>query len=132
MEEVMSKNIIFYFTGTGNSLKVAKDVANIIHDCKVVSMSAYKEDDYLNDMERIGFVFPVYGSLPNLVNKFISNTEFPKNKDIYYFTVVTCGHFKWNGILKFLVQPNKVKQGGTNGIQENYVKRKRRDFSLAL
>jgi hypothetical protein len=36
------------------------------------------------------------------------------------------------GILKFLVQPNKVKQGGTNGIQENYVKRKRRDFSPAL
>jgi ferredoxin len=96
--EIMPKNIIFYFTGTGNSLKVAKDVANVIHDCKIVSMASYKKDAYLNDMERIGFVFPVYGSLPNLVNKFISNTEFPKNKDIYYFTVVTCGHFKWNSI----------------------------------
>ena len=79
----MSKNIIFYFTGTENSLKVAKDVANIINDCKVISMAAYKEDNCLNDMERIGFVFPVYGSLPNLVNKFISKIEFPKNKDIY-------------------------------------------------
>jgi ferredoxin len=94
----MSKNIIFYFTGTGNSLKVAKDVANVITDCKIVSMAAYKEDDCLNNMERIGFVFPVYGSLPNFVNKFISKIEFPQNKDIYYFTVVTCGYFKWNSI----------------------------------
>jgi ferredoxin len=93
----MSKNIIFYFTGTGNSLKVAKDVAKVINDCKIVSMATYKEDD-LNDMERIGFVFPVYGSLPNLVSKFIAKTEFPKTKDIYYFTIVTCGHFKWNAI----------------------------------
>jgi ferredoxin len=93
----MSKNIIFYFTGTGNSLKVAKDVANVINDCKIVAMAAYKEYD-LSDMERIGFVFPVYGSLPNFVNKFISKAEFPKNKNIYYFTIVTCGHFKWNAI----------------------------------
>ncbi|MDR1326003.1 MAG: EFR1 family ferrodoxin, partial [Treponema sp.] len=93
----MSKNIIFYFTGTGNSLKVAKDVADVIKDCKIVSMVAYKEYD-LNDMERIGFVFPIYGSLPNFVNKFVSKTEFPKNKNIYYFTIVTCGHFKWNAI----------------------------------
>ena len=28
----MSKNIIFYFSGTGNSLKVAKDVAAAIED----------------------------------------------------------------------------------------------------
>jgi ferredoxin len=98
VEEFMPKNIIFYFTGTGNSLKVAKDAANAINDCKIVSMAAYKEGDYLNDMERIGFVFPVYGSLPNCVNEFISKIEFPKNKNIYYFTIVTCGHFKWNCI----------------------------------
>jgi hypothetical protein len=32
------------------------------------------------------------------VNKFISKIELPKNEDIYYFTIVTCGHFKWNSI----------------------------------
>jgi hypothetical protein len=36
------------------------------------------------------------------------------------------------GILKFLVQPDKLKQGCTNEIQENHVGRKRGNFSAAL
>jgi flavodoxin len=84
----MSKNIIFYFTGTGNSLKVAKDVANVIGNCKVVSMaSAYKVSNKYNlfdDVDRIGFVYPVYGGPPNFVRKFVSELAFPKNKNIYY------------------------------------------------
>jgi hypothetical protein len=36
------------------------------------------------------------------------------------------------GNLKFLAQPDKLKQGGTNEIQENYVGRKRGNFSAAL
>lgn len=34
----MSKNIIFYFSGTGNSLKVAKDFSTGIQDCELISM----------------------------------------------------------------------------------------------
>jgi ferredoxin len=98
----MSKNIIFYFTGTGNSLKVAKDVANIIGNCKVVSMPfAYTSHDEYNlfdDVERIGFIYPVYGGPPNFVRKFVSELTFPKDRNIYYFVVVTCGIFKWNSI----------------------------------
>ncbi|MDR2397397.1 MAG: EFR1 family ferrodoxin [Spirochaetaceae bacterium] len=97
----MTKNIIFYFTGTGNSLKVAKDVAKGIEDCQVVSMTAYaahKEALPLHDAQRIGFVFPVYGSVPNFVRRFITETALPRHKDLYYFTIVTCGHFKWNSI----------------------------------
>jgi flavodoxin len=98
----MSKNVIFYFTGTGNSLKVAKDVANSIGDYKVVSMPfAYTTHDECNlfdDVERIGFIYPVYGGPPNFVKKFISELTFQKDKNIYYFVVVTCGIFKWNSI----------------------------------
>jgi ferredoxin len=98
----MSRNVIFYFTGTGNSLKVAKDVANVIENCKVVSMpSAYKASNEYNlfdDVERIGFVYPVYGGPPNFVKKFVSELTFPKNKNIYYFVIVTCGFFTWNSI----------------------------------
>jgi hypothetical protein len=36
------------------------------------------------------------------------------------------------GNLKFLVQSDKLKQGCTNEIQENYVGRKRGNFSAAL
>jgi hypothetical protein len=40
--------------------------------------------------------------------------------------------FVIRGNLKFLVQPDRLKQGCTNEIQENYDGRKRRDFSAAL
>jgi len=33
----MNKNIIFVFTGTGNSLKVAKDIAAALGDCDIIS-----------------------------------------------------------------------------------------------
>jgi ferredoxin len=111
----MSKNVIFYFTGTGNSLKVAKDVANIIGNCKVVSMpSAYKVFNFYNlfdDVDRIGFVYPVYGGPPNFVRKFVSELTFPKNKNIYYFVIVTCGSFKWNSILTI---KDKLMEKGIN------------------
>jgi len=94
----MSKNLIFYFTGTGNSLKVAKGVAECLDDCKVIAMTAFKDKALPNDAERVGFVFPGYGSLPNFVNKFISGIALPNNANIYYYTIVTCGYFKWNSI----------------------------------
>ena len=32
------KNVIYYFSGTGNSLKVAKEIAAGLPDCEVISM----------------------------------------------------------------------------------------------
>lgn len=84
----MSKNLIFYFTGTGNSLKISKDIAAIIGDCKVSSIFDYNGNEILDNYERIGFVCPVYGlSIPNIAYKFISNISLPKGK--YYFCIVT-------------------------------------------
>jgi ferredoxin len=111
----MSKNVIFYFTGTGNSLKAAKDVANVVGDCKVVSMSfAYTNHDEHNlfdDVERIGFIYPVYAGPPNFVKKFVSELIFPRDKNIYYFVVVTCGIFKWNSIsiIKDILMEKEIK-----------------------
>jgi flavodoxin len=34
-----AKNIIFYFTGTGNSLKAAKDIASVLGDTELVFIS---------------------------------------------------------------------------------------------
>lgn len=84
----MSKNLILYFSGTGNSLKISKDIAGIIGDCKITSILEYNESENLDSYERIGFVCPVYGlSIPNLVYKFISNINLPKDK--YYFCIIT-------------------------------------------
>ena len=32
-------NIVFYFSGTGNSLKVAKSLAKELDDCEIISMT---------------------------------------------------------------------------------------------
>jgi flavodoxin len=76
----MSKNIIFYFSGTGNSLKVAKDIANAIEDCELISM---KESRKLSSTyERIGLVYPIYiGGMSGAVVKFVKALDLSVNNN---------------------------------------------------
>lgn len=95
----MNKNVIFYFTGTGNSLKVSKDIAKEIGNCDVIPMSAYKEKEISSDYESVGFVFPVYaGGPPAYVQKFVANKDFSLNKSAYYYAVATYGAFQGNSL----------------------------------
>ncbi len=84
-------NIIFYFTGTGNSLLVAKDIANKLGNTKVVSIAkAIKGENIDLSYERIGFVFPVYySSMPKIVKEFVKRLDF--NKNHYIFSILTLG-----------------------------------------
>ena len=86
----MEKNIIFYFTGTGNSLKVAKDIAETLGNCELVSMgSTYKLN---GEYKHIGFVYPVhFSSLLKAVERFIENLDINENKRAYFFGVCTGG-----------------------------------------
>jgi len=109
----MSKNMVFYFTGTGNSLKVAKDIGSVLDNCEINSMTTFNKEHINNDYDRIGFIFPVYAEgIPNAVKRFISNTKFPKNNP-YYFTVATHGGLDGNAI------PIIYKQLSERGIYLN-------------
>ena len=84
------KNIIFCFSGTGNSLNTAKRIASGLGSCQVVSINKSTKNIDFNGVERMGFVFPVYAyGMPRTVQEFIANNEF--KKDVYYFAVATCG-----------------------------------------
>lgn len=85
------ENIIFYFTGTGNSLAVARDISDRLGDTKLVSIAdAIKENNIDLPYKRIGFVFPVYYSnVPLIVKHFIEKLRF--NKSQYIFGVMTFG-----------------------------------------
>jgi ferredoxin len=90
----MEKNIIFYFSGTGNSLKAAKDVAEALGDTKL----AFTEGgfDLADEYERVGFVFPSYaGSAPDIVVDFIKRLNFSAPQK-YLFAVVTCRETQGN------------------------------------
>ena len=96
----MRKNIIFVFSGTGNSLKAAKDIADAVSDCEIVSMGNSTDYKLRGGYERIGFVFPVYfRGEPGIVREFISKLNLQNNQDAYYFAVATCGKYVGNALI---------------------------------
>ena len=85
-------NIIFYFSGTGNSLKVAKTIANELDNCEIVSMSRSENYLLLKNYDNIGFVYPnYYWGLPKRVIKFIENLNIRNNTISYFFSIATYG-----------------------------------------
>lgn len=93
------KNRIYFYTGTGNSLRAAKMIAEEIRDCELIAITENTENIVPLGYERIGFVFPVYfQGLPKIVADFISNTNFSKHKDTYFFGVATYGAVHGNAI----------------------------------
>lgn len=85
--------IIYYFTGTGNSLKIAKDLAGNLKDTKILQICKRTVEAFEDTRsDKIGFVFPVYfRGLPHLVRRFIENM--PINRDTYYFAVANYGGY---------------------------------------
>jgi len=90
-------NTIFYFTGTGNSLKVAKDIAAKVENSNIVSMAS--TIDAVSDLApqgAVGFVFPVYYfGLPQLVREFIASISL--NDASYIYIACTYGKTGGNG-----------------------------------
>ena len=95
---------IYYFSGTGNSLAVARETErNLIDEGSIVSIASLKNEKNIQvDTDVLGFVFPVYCmSIPDIVKAFIEKLSF-KSKP-YIFAIVTC-----NGVPgKSLIELNK-------------------------
>ena len=97
---ILSKNIVFYFSGTGNSLKVAKDIAKEMQNCEIVSMGSSKDYDLQAGYETIGFVYPTYfRGEPKKVHEFIQNLNLKNNSNTYYYAVTTCGKYEGNALI---------------------------------
>lgn len=95
----MKKNIIFCFTGTGNSLRVARDISQKLDNCEVYPMNIKNAELLKEKCERIGFVFPVYyQGLPIQVKKFIKTVSIKQPLNTYTFAIATCGKLKGNAL----------------------------------
>ena len=57
----MSKNMIFCYSGTGNCLDLAKNIAAVLGDTDIVSMRTAPSVTDATGADRVGFVFPCYG-----------------------------------------------------------------------
>ncbi|MFH1416423.1 MAG: EFR1 family ferrodoxin [Elusimicrobiota bacterium] len=81
---------IFYFSGTGNSLKVAREIARNIPDTHLISIPEAMQTGAGFSADRIGLVFPVYmWGLPLMVKEFIKTMKVDSLK--YVFAVATYG-----------------------------------------
>ena len=86
---------IYYFSGTGNSLVVARDIAAKINGQLVSIPKVMREESIKPEAEVIGVVFPVYYAtndcgIPLIVGRFVKKLE---NLDAkYIFAVCTCGY----------------------------------------
>ena len=90
-------NIVFYFSGTGNSLVVARCIAAALEDCRLVSMGANETFAFDRSYERVGFVYPVYyAGLPERVMDFVGRLNLSGAP--YLFSVATYGAGSSNGV----------------------------------
>lgn len=109
--------MIFYFSGTGNSLYAAKNIA--LHSGEeLISISAAENtgnecNEYnLKDHEIIGFVHPTYSwGPPGIVLEFIRKLKLNNYQGNYVFSVATCGGSIGNSmkVMKDCLSRKKIK-----------------------
>jgi len=104
----MNENIIFFFSGTGNSFDVTLKIAEKMKNTDVINISSIKTIPTITNYKRIGLVFPIYGfTMPNIVSKFI--LKLPLNSNAYYFCIVTLGGLSFGAEYRILEMFNKAK-----------------------
>ena len=85
--------MILYFSATGNSLAVARQLAKRLNERLMPLTEALQQD--LTNEKRIGLVFPTYDfNLPPAMRGMVSRLKISPQS--YVFTVVTCGSMAGN------------------------------------
>ncbi len=106
------KTIIYYFSGTGNSLAAAKKIAATLGNCELVPVASLQKTTgvILPPAERIGIVCPVYFSgLPVMVAEFAGRLDAGAGK--YVFAVITHGGGGESAALRQLDSLIRKRQG---------------------
>ncbi len=86
---------IYYFSGTGNSLKVARDLAERLPEARMTAVPVALESKPGEPADSVGLVFPVYfGGLPLVVERFARRLPAAD----YVFAVATHGGMPGNAL----------------------------------
>jgi ferredoxin len=80
---------LYYFTGTGNSLQIARYLQKELENCKLIPIAKeIHEKQPSSTTEKVGFVFPLhYYGLPKILYDFVSKIRLDSAN--YIFAVVT-------------------------------------------
>jgi ferredoxin len=84
------KTTIFYYSATGNSLRIAREIAKGLGGAELLSLAKYRKDGYKPEADRIGLVFPIIAwGAPRSVDEFIAGLDASDLR--YVFAVASCG-----------------------------------------
>ncbi len=100
----MSKNVIFCFSGSGNCLDIAKNIAKRMGDTDIIMMRKAPAVTDVSEAKRVGFVFPCYaGGLPGDVEKYVKTLKISPKAYTFgvcsYAGYIGCGLHKLNSIV---------------------------------
>lgn len=95
----MGKNVIFFFSGTGNCLSIARNIAKGIGGAQLIRIKKGMPKPDLSDADRVGFVFPCYGGgAPEDVLDCAKTLKVKPGA--YTFGVTSCAAYKGTGLAK--------------------------------
>jgi ferredoxin len=115
-DETMKNHIVFYFSGTGNSFYIAKNIANQIN-AKLMHINDIKSLKIV-EADVVCFVFPSYDfNAPTIVNKIIEEASVIRAN--YVVAVVTYGVVLSKALLKFkkTLKKRKIELNSGFGIK---------------
>jgi len=93
------KSEIYYFTGTGNSYTVAKDLASRIEANLIPIKETEHKNNIVLEADITGIIFPAYYMhLPRIIERFLNKLD--KIEDRYIFILVTVGGIVGEAILR--------------------------------
>ena len=122
-------SMIFYFTGTGNSLYVARKIQEADGGELINMAQALNEKKFSYNIEKgekIGIVFPVYyWGLPTIVDEFISQLKLKTKETPFIYTVITCASLIGNAdkSLAKLLKSKELELNSSYSVKmpENYI-----------
>ena len=93
----MAENVIFYFSGTGNCLDIARNIAKGIGGADLVRIKKGMTTTDVTEAKKVGFVFPCYGGgAPEDVLKYAKQIKV--SPSAYTFGVTSCAAYKGTGL----------------------------------
>jgi flavodoxin len=95
----MSKTEIYYFSGTGNSLVVARSLSERLCGKLIPIVPLLKKDVIDSNAEVVGLVFPIYDfKTPPIIESFVK--KFSKLNAKYVFAIATYGFMPMKAMKK--------------------------------
>ena len=85
------KTVLYYFSGTGNTLMLARLLAQELGNTEIINIVSYDASTPPPKADAIGILFPVYAfGLPGIMRDFVKNT-LQISDDTYIFSLTNYG-----------------------------------------